>query len=132
MGEGMGVQGRWALASRTPSRGHTRTHRDTCPQESLSQTQSRGSYWGPARGPLCGAGTQSSPREKGVSADTAGRHREPPSVGLLGALPTPQLLDASPRPAPHMGLSEDGSQARWEDALLTKPFKDHFQKQHTE
>ena len=33
---------------------------------------------------------------------------------VLGALPTPQLLDASP----HMGLSEDGSQACWEDPSL--------------
>ena len=52
---GGGVQGRRAPASRTRSRGHTRTHRDTCPQGSPSQTQRWGSYWGPApRAPLLG------------------------------------------------------------------------------
>ena len=39
-------------------------------------------------------------------------------MGVLGALPTPQLLDTSPGPGPHVGLSEDGSQACWEDRSL--------------
>ena len=106
-----GVQGRRAPASRTPSRGHTWTHRDTCPQGSLSQTQSRRSSWGPAlRAPLLG---RHSVQPQGGGCEHRRSRQALPQwvVGVLGALPTPQLLDASP----HVGLSEDGSQGCWED-----------------
>ena len=69
------------------------------PREACHRLRARVLTGGPAlQAPLLG--TQSSPRVEGVSTDRAWRHREPPSVGVLGALPTPQLLDASPTRGP--------------------------------
>lgn len=48
---------------------------------------------GAGRRPLCWADLNPAPRGR-VSTDRTRRHEEPPSVRVLGALPTPQLLDA--------------------------------------
>ena len=114
VGDGVGSRGdQPQLPEPRPEDTHGPT--ETCvPREACDRLRAGVVTGGRPCGPLCWADTQSSPREEGVSTDRARRHREPPSVGVLGALPTPQLLDASP----HMGLSEDGSQACWEDPSL--------------
>ena len=97
---GSGVQGRQAPDSRIPSRGHTDPQRHVSLGKLVTDSEPGFSLGGRPCRSLCWVDTQSSPREEGVSTERARGHREPPSVGVLGALPTPQLLDASPTRGP--------------------------------
>ena len=97
---GSGVQGRQAPDSRIPSRGHKDPQRQVSPGKLVTDSELGFLLGGQPCGSLCWVDSQSSPRVEGVSTERARRHREPPSVGVLGALPTPQLPDASPAHGP--------------------------------
>ena len=113
MGEGPVGEG-WGPGETGPSfqnpvpRTHTDPQRHMCSGKLVTDSEPGFLLVGRPCGPLCWEDTQSSPRAEGVSTDRAQRHREPPSVGVLGALPTPQLLDASPAHGP-LGGQQSGS-----------------------
>ena len=128
VGEGVGSRGDGPQLPEPRPEDTQRTPRDTCAQGSLSQTQSQGSYWGagPA-GPSAGHSIQ--PQGGGCKHRQSMEAQGAPICGGAGGPPdTP-----APGCQPHTWASRRTAvRTTGRTPLLTKPFKAHFQKQHTE
>ena len=105
--------------------GPTETH---VPREACHRLRAGVVTGGRPCGPLCWADTQSSPRGEGVSTDGAGRHCHSGWWGCWG----PSRHPSSWTPAHTWASRRTAVRAAGRTPLLTKRFKDHFQKQRTE